>query len=152
MKAPVITSSIKHFSLWWLGYLTCLSLCAIAAPATRMRWLAGAEVSTGGWRLLASSAALWAVSCRSGSRSLTGWQLEHCLGCQSSQTLGEKPKQTETKRRDMVRWRVRTGVGCKEMTNDDNEQKIKVCCTNDKPGLTEEWNHLSLSLYIYIYI
>lgn len=56
------------------------------------RWLAGAGASRGGWRPLASSAAPWVFSYRSGSRSLIGWQLGHCLGCRSSQTLGERPR------------------------------------------------------------
>lgn len=63
------------------------------------QWLAGARASRDGWHPLASSVAPWVFSCRSGSHSLTGWQLGHYLGCRNLQTLGERPKERERQRR-----------------------------------------------------
>lgn len=84
------------------------------------RRLAGAGASRGGWHPLASSAAPWVFSCQSGSRSSTGWQLGHCLGCQSSQTLGERPEEWERGKR--LDEEAKTAWGYTRMDNEDEIQ------------------------------
>ena len=70
-------------------------------------WLIRGGASKGGWRPSASWAAPWVSSCRSESRSLTGWQHGHYLGYRSSQTLGDGPHKEREKNGKRRRWKYR---------------------------------------------